>query len=60
MAWVCFSEEDLDHILREVEAEVKGGAGQAADAIDEERPLDESLPQLGVEDIPGPLGEAPS
>ncbi|KAL0308898.1 UNVERIFIED_CONTAM: hypothetical protein Sradi_5832100 [Sesamum radiatum] len=60
MAWVCFLEEDLDRILGEAETEVKGGAGQAEDAADEERAPNESLPQPGVENIPGPSGEAPS
>ncbi|KAL0393213.1 UNVERIFIED_CONTAM: hypothetical protein Sradi_2544100 [Sesamum radiatum] len=60
MAWVCFLEEDLDHILGEAEAEVKGDAGQAGDAANEERVPDESIPHPRVKDIPVPSGEAPS
>ncbi|KAL0370652.1 UNVERIFIED_CONTAM: hypothetical protein Sangu_0383300 [Sesamum angustifolium] len=60
MAWGCFSEDDLDHILGEAEAKVKDGVGQARDAADEERAPDASLPQPGIEDIPGLSGEASS
>ncbi|KAL0323495.1 UNVERIFIED_CONTAM: hypothetical protein Sangu_1968800 [Sesamum angustifolium] len=56
MAWVCFLEEDLDHILGEAEAEVKGYAGQAGDAANEERVPDKSIPQPRVKDIPVPSG----
>ncbi|KAL0286916.1 UNVERIFIED_CONTAM: hypothetical protein Sangu_2715100 [Sesamum angustifolium] len=57
MAWVCFSEEDLDHILGKAEAEVRGDAGQAA--AKEGRVPHEGLPPPGVEDILSPSGEAP-
>ncbi|KAL0410721.1 UNVERIFIED_CONTAM: hypothetical protein Slati_3661800 [Sesamum latifolium] len=57
MTWVCISEDDLDHIVGEAKAEVKG---QAKAAAVEERIPDESLPQPGVEDILGPSGEAPA
>ncbi|KAL0283586.1 UNVERIFIED_CONTAM: hypothetical protein Sangu_2880700 [Sesamum angustifolium] len=48
----------MDHILGEVEIQVKGDAGQAGDAADAERAPDESLSPLWVEDIPGPLVDA--
>ncbi|KAL0289335.1 UNVERIFIED_CONTAM: hypothetical protein Sangu_2619600 [Sesamum angustifolium] len=60
MVWMCFSEEDLNHILGEAETEVKGDAGQTGDVADDERAPDESLPQPEVEDIPGPSGETHS
>ncbi|KAL0324770.1 UNVERIFIED_CONTAM: hypothetical protein Sradi_5046300 [Sesamum radiatum] len=59
MAGFCFSEEDLDHILGEAEAEVRGDVGQVEAAAEEGRALNEGLPPPGVEDILGLSGEAP-
>ncbi|KAL0458278.1 UNVERIFIED_CONTAM: hypothetical protein Slati_0455000 [Sesamum latifolium] len=60
MAWVCLSEVDLDHILGEVEVEVKGDTRHVGDVAVEERTSNESLPQLVAGDILGLSGEAPT
>ncbi|KAL0309043.1 UNVERIFIED_CONTAM: hypothetical protein Sradi_5846600 [Sesamum radiatum] len=44
MAWVCFSDGDLDHILGEAKAEVRGEVGQAEAAVEDGRAPDEGLP----------------
>ncbi|KAL0448054.1 UNVERIFIED_CONTAM: hypothetical protein Slati_1933300 [Sesamum latifolium] len=50
MAWVCLSEENLDHILGEAEAEVRGHIGHTGSPVVEEKTFTESLPQPMIGD----------
>ncbi|KAL0445592.1 UNVERIFIED_CONTAM: hypothetical protein Slati_1687100 [Sesamum latifolium] len=52
----CFLEEDLDRLLGEAEAEVRGASGQVESGVVEEK-IPEELPQP-MDDAAGPSKES--